>query len=100
MNRRHFLKSAAAIPVLPILGSQILTKLAELSAPSPARRVRPTDPLWPSASKWERLSRDVGGRLIKVQSPLAACKDPTNSVSCSEVFREFKNPYYIGDQRH
>ncbi len=39
----------------------------------------------------------VGGRLIKVESPLPACqKDPT-SASCSEFFKQLKNPYYIGD---
>lgn len=99
MNRRHFLKSSAAIPVLPICCSQILTTSAKGAAPGlPARRVRPGDPSWPSAESWDRLSRDVGGRLIKVQSPLAACQSAPNSASCSEVFKQLKNPYNIGDQ--
>ena len=40
--------------------------------PSPVR-VRPGDPAWPSEVSWDQLDRDVGGRLIKVRSPLADC---------------------------
>jgi len=47
---------------------------------------------------WERLNREVGGRLIKVQSPLNVCRDAPDGVSCGDLFRELKNPYYIGDQ--
>jgi FAD/FMN-containing dehydrogenase len=98
MNRRHFLKTSAAIPFLPICASQTLTTSAKGAAPTrAARRVRPGDPLWPSAQSWDRLSREVGGRLIQVQSPLAACQNAPNSASCSEVFKQLKNPYYIGD---
>jgi len=46
---------------------------------------------------WERLNREVGGRLIKVQSPLNVCRDAPDGVSCGDLFRELKNPYYIGD---
>ncbi|HEY5778347.1 MAG TPA: FAD-binding oxidoreductase [Terrimicrobiaceae bacterium] len=38
------------------------------------------------------------GRLIKVQTPLAACQDAPTSEACSEIFKALKNPYYIGDQ--
>jgi FAD/FMN-containing dehydrogenase len=61
-------------------------------------RVRPSDPAWPSETSWNRLSRDVGGQLIKVQSPLAACMDAPSSVACAEVFKDVKNPYYLGDE--
>jgi hypothetical protein len=99
MNRRHFLKSAAAIPFLQVGCSQLSETSAKRTAPSPApRRVRPGDPAWPSAASWDRLNREVGGRLIKVQSPLAACQNAPTSAACSEVFRKLKNPYYIGDQ--
>ena len=33
-----------------------------------------------------------------MRSPLAACKDASNSSACDEVFKRLKNPYYIGDQ--
>ncbi|HEX9284331.1 MAG TPA: FAD-binding oxidoreductase [Nitrospirales bacterium] len=64
----------------------------------PVRRARPGDPAWPSAASWERLNREVGGRLIKVESPLAACRAAPTSAACGEVFRKLKNPYYIGDE--
>ena len=99
MNRRHFLKSAAAIPVFAIGCSQLSKTSAKRVAPSPAaRRVRPGDPAWPSAASWERLNRGVGGRLIKVESPLAACQNAPNSAEFSEFFRKLKNPYSIGDE--
>jgi FAD/FMN-containing dehydrogenase len=47
---------------------------------------------------WEKLNREVGGRLIKVQSPLNVCRDAPDGASCGDLFRELKNPYYIGDQ--
>jgi FAD/FMN-containing dehydrogenase len=36
--------------------------------------------------------------LIKLQSPLAACRAAPNSAECDELFRKLKNPYYIGDE--
>jgi len=68
-----------------------------VAASLPARRVRPGDPGWPSAANWERLKREVGGRLIEVKSPLAACRAAPASAECEEFFRKLKNPYYIGD---
>jgi FAD/FMN-containing dehydrogenase len=66
--------------------------------PGFARRVRPGDPAWPSATSWDRLNREVGGRLIPVQSPLATCRVAPGSPACAEVVRRLKNPYYLGDQ--
>ena len=62
------------------------------------RRCRPLDPAWPSVARWEGLNRAVGGHLIKVQSPFAACAAAPDGASCTDLFRELKNPYYIGDQ--
>jgi FAD/FMN-containing dehydrogenase len=64
----------------------------------PARRVHPGDPSWPSTASWDQLNREVGGRLITVQSPLAACRAAPGSPSCAEVVRRLKNPYYLGDE--
>src|SRR5258705_8310953 len=99
VNRRDFLKSTAAIPVLAA-GCSPLAKTSEKRAvPSVgARRVRPGDPAWPSAASWERLKREVEGRLIEVQSPVAACRNAPDSAECRELFRKLKNPYYIGDE--
>jgi FAD/FMN-containing dehydrogenase len=64
----------------------------------PARRVRPGEPSWPSDASWDRLRREVRGRLTKVESPLTACQTEPEGAACAEVFRALKNPYYIGDQ--
>jgi len=74
------------------------TACAESSATIyPAHRVRPGDAAWPSAATWDKLDRAVGRRLIKLQSPLAVCREQPDSAACREVFKELKNPFYIGD---
>ncbi len=48
--------------------------------------------------RWDRLNREVEGRLIKVRSPLSACVGAPFDAACAEVFKELKNPYYLGDE--
>src|SRR5271166_1775711 len=95
MNRRTLLKHLASLPLLsalwPYLSAAEPTKAA-------FRRVRPTDPAWPSAASWEKLKQQVGGNLIPVQSPLTECKASANNASCQELFKNLDNPFYIGDQ--
>ncbi len=99
MNRRRFLKNTAAMPLLALAATPALTNFAKGTASrSPARRVRPGDPSWPSDADWNKLRQTVEGRLIKVESPLAACQKEPNGTSCQEVLKRLKNPYYIGDQ--
>lgn len=91
MDRRQFLHSLAAIPVI--------AGIVDGAAPvAPFRRVRPGDLAWPSEAKWQSLSDAVGGRLIRVESPLAVCRKEPAGAPCDEMFRKLKNPYYIGDQ--
>src|SRR6185436_11234785 len=97
MNRRQFLKSATAIPFVGALCSQAL-RTSTKDAAQPVRRVRPGDPSWPSEASWDRLRRKVHSRLIRVQSPLTACQTTPERTSCTEIFNELKNPFYIGDQ--
>jgi FAD/FMN-containing dehydrogenase len=61
-------------------------------------RTRPGDPTWPSAATWEKLNQDVGGQLLKPESPFAHCGVMPLSAACSEGLAQLKNPYYIGDQ--
>src|SRR5262245_2846208 len=96
MNRRNFLKRVGSIPAFSFL-SPFFSKLAPAPA-RPLRRVRPSDPGWPSPEKWARLREQVGGRLVPVASPLAPCKDASGSAACSARLEEMKNPYFIGDQ--
>jgi len=99
MKRRHFLKIVAAIPVLQVGCSHVSKTSGKRAATGhPGPRLRPGDPAWPSTAAFDRLKREVGGRLIEVRSPLAACRAAPNSADCSEFFRKLKNPYYIGDE--
>jgi hypothetical protein len=98
MNRRRLLRTAAR--AVPLLAGPFGWSLARTGAAAPRTlsRVRPGDPAWPSEASWDRLSRDVGGRLVKVRSPLAACADAPSSPACAQVFKDLKNPYYLGDE--
>ena len=95
MNRRRLLNILAGLPFMNGLWP-MASASAESSAP-PAR-VRPGDPKWPSDESWDQLGREVGGRLIKVRSPLAACVAASSDAACAQVFKELKNPYYLGDE--
>src|SRR5271155_1332979 len=90
MNRRTFLKAS---------GAASLARLWPRGAfASPAiRRVRPSDPGWPSKEAWKRLNEAVGGNLIQVDFPINACTSSLQSADCKTLFTNLKNPYYIGD---
>ena len=92
LNRRQLIRAAGAaaflLPVPRIFGR---------AAAQPVSRVRPGDPAWPSAALWDRLKRDVGGRLIEIRSPFDVCRDDPVGLPCDELFGELKNPYYVGD---
>jgi hypothetical protein len=101
MKRRRFLKTAGAIPVAVISadwlgGTAVGPSAAGRSAPV-ARRVRPGDAAWPSPASWEKLKQAVGGRLMELNSPLDACRSAPESPACAELFKELKNPYFVGD---
>jgi hypothetical protein len=100
MNRRCLLKSAAAAAVLPTLTPQTHAAVATegSAAEPPLSRVRPADPAWPAKANWERLNRDVGGRLIEVRSPLRACSDDPVGLACDDVFAALRNPYSVADE--
>jgi hypothetical protein len=92
MNRRQLLNAAAAIPLLP--GAelwQLATACTETPGADALRlpkqekvfsRVRPGDAGWPSEESWNKLRREVEGRLIKVNSPLSACREAPDSSAC------------------
>ena len=89
---------AAATPLLLGPSSRTLAPARAVAASRPMSRVRPGDPAWPSEASWDQLGRDVGGRLVKVQSPLAACLEAPSSPRCARIFERLKNPYYLGDE--
>ena len=99
MNRRTLLKHLAAIPLLPRLWPNLSTLLQNALPSKPSlRRVHSSDPSWPSPASWEKLKQQVGGQLIAVQFPLAACQSASDSASCQDILNNLKNPYYVGDQ--
>ena len=99
MKRRGLLQRAAVtMPFLSGMWSWLLGPIRGWGAVGSHSRVRPGDPGWPSEASWSRLRRDVGGRLVKVQSPLATCTDAPSSAACAQLFKDLKNPYYLGDE--
>jgi FAD/FMN-containing dehydrogenase len=99
MNRRSFFKRLTTIPVWPILWRYLpIPAKATVPLASTAARVRPSDSTWPNAESWEKLRQDVGGNLIKVESPLVACESAPDSAPCQAVIKNLQNPYFVGDQ--
>lgn len=90
MNRRTFLKASGALSFLGL-------SPRGRSAQPMIRRVRPSDPGWPSQDAWKRLNDAVGGNLIPVDFPLGPCFSSPDGAECKAVFSDLKNPYYIGD---
>jgi len=98
MNRRQLLQSVASTALVAgfLVGPPASLGSETLSAPR--SRVRPGDSKWPSDEKWDQLDLQVGGRLIKVKSPLDACVGQVSSGSCEALFDKLKNPYFLGDE--
>jgi FAD/FMN-containing dehydrogenase len=92
LSRRRLLEILASFPFFSSLAP------GASAAGQPQARVRPGDPAWPSEAAWEKLSGEVEGRLIKVRSPLADCIGGSFDAACAQVFKELKNPYYLGDE--
>jgi FAD/FMN-containing dehydrogenase len=98
MDRRRFLIGCSA---LPLVGSSTFLRPAGAAGGLTGKtieRIRPTSPDWPSEGVWAKLNDAVGGHLVKVETPLASCKQPDGADACAALFKELKNPYYIRDQ--
>jgi FAD/FMN-containing dehydrogenase len=94
MDRRGLLKAAAAVPLAALCSPA--TVLAATRAV--ARRVRPSDPAWPTPEAWDRLRRRVGGNLLEPHPMFADCKAAPKGASCLDALANLGNPFYIGDQ--
>jgi hypothetical protein len=93
MDRRTFLK-AAWCGLAPFLEE---ARAAIADRQTPFVRVRPGDAAWPSQARWNDLFNAVGGRLIKLDDPLASCRAEPDGAACDAIFKELRNPYFIGD---
>jgi FAD/FMN-containing dehydrogenase len=98
IHRRKFLKGTILLSGISMGSSSLFAFSEELFEKfNGYKRVRPKDALWPSPKKWGELNKAVNGNLIKVESPFAGCKTSVGNTTCDELFRNLKNPYYIGD---
>src|SRR5215469_16682784 len=91
MNRRTFLKAAGSTALLTMMphGLRAATRI---------RRCRPSDAAWPSKAAWNQLNEEVGGNLITVEFPLSILKADPNSDAAKELWKNLKNPFFVGDQ--
>lgn len=85
ISRRNFLTGAGATSMAALLST----------APVPMAIARPP---WPAKSAWDRLSAQVGGRLIAVASPLQPCIDSPAGQQCTTVLADLQNPFFNEDQ--
>ncbi|MES2149378.1 MAG: FAD-binding oxidoreductase [Pseudomonadota bacterium] len=88
MKKRSFLTSLASLASLALTHSAWAAKAL-------MRRVRPLDAAWPAPQAWDQLRTAVGGRLIKLELPFAACD---SAPACAAAFSALKDPYYIRDE--
>ena len=99
MHRRRLLKIVAAVvSSIPSIWWWLLGARTSAAATRGFSRIRPADPDWPSQVSWDRLREKIRGKLVKVQSPLAECVGAQSSPNCVHIFKELKNPYYLGDE--
>jgi FAD/FMN-containing dehydrogenase len=58
----------------------------------------PTEACWPTKHDWQGLNQQVGGRLKRVVSPLAACEANSRSRDCKIALAKAKDPLYLQTQ--
>ena len=91
MNRRQLLRHLGAMPILswfaglPAAFGAIAATAANTKA---LRRALPGDPAWPADAAWAQLNTAVGGRLVKLTSPLDACVGAPANAACADLFKE------------
>jgi len=67
MTRKSFLKRLSTLPILPALWSHLMGSAgAAPPSPSPASRVRPSDPAWPEPAAWEKLNQLLRRILARI----------------------------------
>jgi len=94
MQRRSLLKGVVSMPLLAVLPRSLVAR----TDTTVVRRVRPSDPLWPSNATWQKLNDAVGGNLIRVQPLLAPCESQPDGAACHDALKNLSNPFYLGEQ--
>jgi FAD/FMN-containing dehydrogenase len=96
MRRRTLLKAGLVLPLVPYALAFNRSALAATDSSLGAAGVpRAIDTAWPAADQWERLRRQVGERLLKLQSPFAT---DAPKAARDEAVAQLGNPFYLGDQ--
>jgi FAD/FMN-containing dehydrogenase len=95
VRRRDLIRWLPAVPLFATI--RPLLRLDAAHAAQAPRRVRPGESGWPTPSDWARLKQQVDGYLIRPESPLELCRESPDNAECLALFRELKNPYFIGD---
>jgi FAD/FMN-containing dehydrogenase len=90
--RRQLLIKAAVLPFLAALPGAAWAESTAL-----ARRIRPSDPGWPSAEAWEGLKQAVGGNLVRPRTVWAACEAQPGTPACLASLKDVRNPFALGD---
>ena len=94
MDRRQLIRRLLTLPLVCASGLSSAIGVAAQAI----RRVRPSDPGWPSDTQWEALNRAVGGVLEKPVSPYGACGVAGGAKECAGHIPELTNPFWLGDQ--
>ena len=95
MFRRTVLKSVATLPLLSLSHALLAAPPATGTA---RRRLRPADAGWPAGAEWQKLRAAVGGNLLEVRPLFGACESAPDGAACLDVYKNIRNPFYIGDQ--
>jgi FAD/FMN-containing dehydrogenase len=96
MRRRSLLAGLAAAAAVPAIAWPRFPAFAAMARTM--RRVRPSDPAWPKAASWQKLKDAVGGNLVEVHSLFGDCPAAPDGAACTDMKKNFRNPFYLGDQ--
>lgn len=99
MKRRALLKAMVGLPVFGALMAAVPAAVwgRATSITRTLKRLRPGDAGWPSPADWDGLKQQVGGRVLKLEDPLAACRADSAGAACATFFKAIRNPFYILD---
>ncbi len=53
---------------------------------------------WPDRAEWQTLRDEVGGRLVEVRSPVAACAADPDGDACAQALADAQNPFLLEEE--